>query len=150
MPGTTQDSAFIGERGIVDAFTCIIGSLKSAKFTGNTRRIHTTVARLSGYYPVIESLRFTRDDIYPFSRELEDALAVLQRSRLVRMENPDYDTYVVTPAGKVMATRLLDSYPEDEATQLRELAKAVEIEWAIPEVDDIEDGGASLGEAAEV
>ena len=144
MLAAKPDTALIGDRGTGDAIACIIGSLESRKFTGETRKIHTTLARLHGYYPVIESLHFTEGDVYPFSRSLEDALTVMQRSRLVRMENPDYDAYVVTAAGKAMANRILDVYPEEESSQLRELAKIVDIELAIPD-DDLAATGDGLG-----
>lgn len=118
-----------------DVLAAILGSLGSDKFTGDPEKIHTTLSRAKRHYPILNIFSFSSGDVYPFSRELEDALSILQRSRMIRMQNPDYDTYVVTHNGRRVAREYLSHFGETEQKQIKELAEIFEFECGIPDVE---------------
>jgi hypothetical protein len=111
-----------------DVLAAILGSLKVDKFEGDPEKIHTTFARTQRHYPLLRLFNFTVGDVYPFSRDLEDALSVLQRSRMIRMQNPDYDTYVVTRAGRTVSEALLMTFTESDQQEIKELSEIFEAE----------------------
>jgi hypothetical protein len=114
-----------------DVLAAILASLHVNKFTGDTEKIHTTLARAKRHYPILNSFTFSSGDVYPFSRQLEDALSILQRSRMIRMENPDYDTYVLTPNGRIVGTEYTSVFDEAGQKQIKELAEIFEFECGI-------------------
>ena len=118
-----------------DVLAAILGSLSGSKFTGNPEAIHTTLARAKRHYPVLSVFSFSSGDVYPFSRDLENALSILQRSRLIRMQNPDYDTFVVTRNGRRVADEYLSRFSEAEVKQIKELAEIFETECGLPDTD---------------
>src|SRR5439155_8890025 len=102
-----------------DVLAAILASLHVNKFTGDQEKIHTTLARAKRHYPILNAFSFSSGDVYPFSRQLEDALSILQRSRMIRMENPDYDTYVLTPNGKFVGTEYVSVFEKAEQKQIK-------------------------------
>lgn len=106
-----------------DILAAILGLLSVNKFTGDQEKIHTTLARVKRHYPILNAFNFTVGDVYPFSREVEDALSILQRSRMISMENPEYSTFVITPSGRKVAGSVLGEFDQDEQRQLSELAE---------------------------
>ncbi|HXY79355.1 MAG TPA: hypothetical protein VEI08_01835 [Candidatus Bathyarchaeia archaeon] len=106
-----------------DVLAGILAHLGVDKFTGDSEVIHTILARAKRHYSVLNVYNFTSGNLYPFSRELEEALSILQRSRMIRMENPDYDTYVIPPTGKRLAEQIFAMFAADDQRQLRELAE---------------------------
>jgi hypothetical protein len=129
-------TTFLAEERIApDILAALLGQLQVKKFVGDPEKLHTCLARASRHYSILNTFRFTVGDVYPFSRDLEDALSILQRSRMIRMENPDYDTYVVTENGKTIGNRLLESFGEEEKQQLKELEEYFRLECGKEEIE---------------
>ena len=111
----------------------IVAYLKSTRFSGSTETIHTNIARLRAYYPLLRRFSFSRHDAFPYSRRLEQALSVLQRSRKSGMENPDFDTYIVSDEAKsYFQVEVLPRFTEAEREQLKEIAEVFEAECPPP------------------
>jgi hypothetical protein len=119
-----------------DVLAAVLASLSVEKFSGDPEKIHSTIARAKRHYPILGVFNFSSGDVYPFSRELEDALSILQRSRLIRMQNPDFDTYLVTPSGKRVGEEYLLCFSDIEKKQIEELAEIFEFECGIREIDE--------------
>jgi hypothetical protein len=121
--GVNMANTAVQEHVASDILAAILGRLSVDKFTGDQERIHTTLARIKRHYPILGAFNFTVGDVYPFSREVEDALSILQRSKMISMENPEYSTFVITPSGRKVAASVLEEFDQDERRQLTELAE---------------------------
>jgi hypothetical protein len=116
-----------------DIVAAVLGLLGCEDFTGNTERIHSTIASLREQHPILREFAFSTNDIFPFSRELENSLALLQRSRLLRMENPDFSLFVVKQgAREYIKTEILPRFRPDELLELREIARKFEEACGLP------------------
>jgi hypothetical protein len=116
-----------------DIVAAILGLLGCENFTGNTERIHTTLAALREQHPILRAFAYSTNDIFPFSRELENSLALLQRSRLLRMENPDFSLFVVKKGAKeYIKTQVLPRFQLDELLEVREIARKFEEACGLP------------------
>lgn len=139
MTGTSLQDTVVAS----DVLAVILGSLSGTKFSGDPEKIHTTLARAKRHYPILNVFSFSSGDVYPFSRDLENALSILQRSRMIRMQNPDYDTFVVTHNGRRVASEYLSRFDQRDQQQLQELAEIFEFECGIA---DDEQSHSSAGE----
>jgi hypothetical protein len=128
-------SFVVDEHVAADVLAALLGQLQVKKFVGDPERLHTCLARASRHYSILNPFRFTVGDVYPFSRDLEDALSILQRSRMIRMENPDYDTYVITANGENIGRHLLESFGDEEKQQLKELEEYFRLECGKEEIE---------------
>lgn len=112
-----------------DILAGILCFLKGSRFSGDPEKIHSTIARLQRHYSILDAFTFTRGDVYPFSRLLEDSLSILQRSRVIGMENPDYDTYRVEEESKqFVAENVLAHFSDEQRQQLQEITEVFESE----------------------
>lgn len=112
-----------------DILAGVLSYLDIDKFSGNPERLHQTFARMRGLYPILRPFTFTSRDNYPFSRLLEDSFSILQRSRLIRMENPSYDTYLITDSARsFVQDHIIPLFGPDEQQQLKELASIFAVE----------------------
>lgn len=112
-----------------DILAGILCFLKGSRFSGDPEKIHSTIARLQRHYSILDAFTFTRGDVYPFSRLLEDSLSILQRSRVIGMENPDYDTYCVKEESKqFIGENVLGNFFAEQREQLQEIAEIFEAE----------------------
>ena len=110
-----------------DIIAAILGLLGCENFVGDTEKIHSTLESLRQEHAILREFAFSTNDIFPFSRELENSLAVLQRSRLLRMENPDFSIYVVKQDSKdYVKKEILPRFTSDELLELRELSRIFE------------------------
>lgn len=143
MPGTTLQNTIVAS----DVLAVILGSLSGSKFSGDPEKIHTTLARARRHYPLLNVFSFSSGDVYPFSRDLENALSILQRSRMIRMQNPDYDTFVITHNGRRVANEYLSRFDQHEQQQLKEIAEIFEFECGIADDEPSNKGNAELTSA---
>lgn len=110
-----------------DIIAAILGLLGCENFTGKTEKIQTTIATLRKHHPILQEFAFSTNGVYPFSRELENSLSVLQCSRLLRMENPDFNVYVVKHTAKeYIRSNVLPRFKPDELLELHEIARKFE------------------------
>ncbi len=110
---------------IVAAIIALVPEEEGDKFDANTRQIHETFRELRERYTILrDRLNFSQGDIFPFSRQLEEAFATLELSRIIGMENPDYTRYLIKQEGRRFVTeRLLPLFSDDEKQQLRSMAE---------------------------
>jgi len=118
-----------------DVLSVILGSLSVEKFSGDPEKIHSTLALVKRHYPILDVFSFTSGDVYPFSRDLEDSLNILQRSGMISMANPDYDTFIVNTNGRKIGSQLASTlFNESEQKQLREISHIFQEECGIVEL----------------
>lgn len=93
-------------------------------FTGNPEQIHKTIYKLRKQFEILKVFPFSKYDVYPFSRELEKVLFSLQRARIIGMENPDFERFVIKENGKkYIQERILKRFTNDEKIMLGEIGK---------------------------
>lgn len=93
-------------------------------FTGDTAKIHKTFHAMRTDFPLLQrTMVFSDREVFPFSRELEEALLKLELSRIIGMENPDYDRYIVKSAGREFVEKyIVPLFSEEELRQIQEMA----------------------------
>lgn len=108
-----------------DVLAVMLAETNTEAFTGDTARIHETFYELSQEFPLLKPLmNFTNLYAYPYSRQLDEGLVRLETSRLIGMENPDYNRYVIKSATINLAkNHLAGIFKEDELQQIRKMAK---------------------------
>ncbi|MEW6409671.1 MAG: hypothetical protein AB1488_06105 [Nitrospirota bacterium] len=93
-------------------------------FTGNPEQIHKTIYNLRKQFAILKVFPFSKYDVYPFSRELEKVLFSLQRARIIGMENPDFERFVIKENGKkYIKEKILKRFTKDEKVMLRGIGK---------------------------
>lgn len=97
---------------------------KTAYLKGDPRIIHETIFRLREKYPLLQDLAFSKEDVYPFSHQLERILSRLQVARILGMESPDFKRYVVRgKAKKIIHERIHTRFNIDQIFELKNIAK---------------------------
>jgi len=95
-----------------------------SSFTGKPLDIHRFIYDERRKYTILNSFSFSQDDIHPFSRVLERVLSRLELSRIIGMENPDFDRFIIKPAGiDIIKNDVLPLFAEDEIEQLTGIAE---------------------------
>ena len=81
-----------------DVIGGMLSFVKAGSFNGDPKLIHETIFDLKKRYPeLLEDFAFSdpEHDVYPLSPLLERVLSRLQLSRIIRMENPDFEVYIL-------------------------------------------------------
>jgi len=109
---------------VVAAIIALVPQDRGDKFDANTKQLHETFRDLRDRYTILAGqLNFSEEDVFPFSRQLEEALATLELSRIIGMENPDYTSYLIKDEGRqFVKDRLLPLFAPEEKQQLEEMA----------------------------
>ena len=110
-----------------DVIAAMLSFVKAGSFKGDPKLIHETIFDLKKRYPeLLEDFAFSdpEHDVYPLSPLLERVLSRLQLSRIIRMENPDFETYIFkVRARNYTRKNILSRFDNDEKLQLEEMAK---------------------------
>lgn len=114
-----------GEYVADDVVGAVLSEAGVELFTGDTPTIHRTFFDLRDKFPILSKvLIFSTKHIHPFSRQLEDALGNLELARVIGMENPDYDTYIIKSAGQeFIRAHILPLFDKNDRDQISEIAK---------------------------
>ena len=93
-------------------------------FRGDLKLIHETVFELRKDSNLLKSFPFSQNDVYPFSRQLEDALFSLERSRIIGMENPDFEMFIIKEKGKTyIQEKIIPRFNRGQLDELENLGK---------------------------
>jgi ABC-type cobalt transport system substrate-binding protein len=108
-----------------DSIAYIFALLEEENFSAEDRKIHTAIFHLKEKYPsFFEDLIFSRNDLYPFSKELEKILFRFQQSGILTTMNPAMRFYRFPLQSK---KRVLDylskKFTEKEKQELLEISK---------------------------
>lgn len=107
-----------------DVIAGMLAYVNASNFTGHPKCIHETVYKLRKRFPVFKAFAFSTNDIYPFSRKLEKVLFTLQRARIIGMENPDFEKFVIKENGKKYINDVvLKKFTPTEQKELRKAGK---------------------------
>jgi len=111
-----------------DVVAGILSFLTVEKIPLDTKRIHTAMHEVKQEHPdMLESFRFSRGDLYPFSRLLEKTLFRLQNSSLISTTNPDFKNCIVSRESKEFIRRnILPLFSRNEQQQLQEMGRSFE------------------------
>jgi hypothetical protein len=91
-------------------------------FTGDLKLIHETIFKMRNRSKLLRHFPFSENDVYPFSRQLEDVLFSLERSRIIGMENPDFEKFKIKQKGKdYIKEKILPRFGDKERTELESL-----------------------------
>jgi hypothetical protein len=113
-----------------DVIAGMLSFVNGERFSGNPKTIHEAILELKGKYgDLLQDFVFTdaKHDVFPVSPLLEDVFARLQLSRIIRMENPDFEIYILTQRAKDYATaKIVTRFDKRERQQLKEMAESFE------------------------
>jgi hypothetical protein len=119
----------IAERRYVadDIIAALFLLSKKKFFTIDMRKIQEAVYTLKEKYPdYFEMFGFSKYEIHPFSRELEEALSRLLISRIIRIENTDYKRYMLGKHAKDMESTILEKFLYPAGLSREKLEKMAE------------------------
>lgn len=94
-------------------------------FSGDARLIHAPLAELKRKgNPLLQKFPFSENDIFPFSRVLEDVLTRLQISRIIGMENPDFERYEIKTAAQDYVEReIISRFDDSEKEEIKKIGE---------------------------
>lgn len=97
-------------------------------FRGDPKLIHETISNLRKQFPkLLKEFAFSQGDVHPLSPVLEGVLSRLQLSRIIKMENPDFETFIIKEAAKDYVRReILVRFDDEDKSHLEEMAKEFE------------------------
>lgn len=76
--------------------------------------------------PLLQRFSFSQTGVQPMSRSFDDALSVLKLTRLLRMENTDYERYIIDPeAQNYIRSEILPKFSDTEQSSLAAAAAIV-------------------------
>ena len=102
----------------------ILSRVKRYRFTGDAKRIHETFHELKKSFPeLLGMFGFASGPAHIFSRALERSLARLQLSRIIGMENPDFETYLIKNAAKSYLSEVFMRFGPTEQEVLEKMAR---------------------------
>ena len=108
----------------IDIVAGMLSYVSNEKFTGNPKQIHETIYKLRRRFKILKAFPFSKYDVYPFSRELEKVLFSLQRARIIGMENPDFEKFVIKKQGREYITQnILKRFTNEEKKTLKKIGK---------------------------
>ena len=90
-------------------------------------RLHRAILVARDHSPLLKKyFGFTTNGVNPMSRSFDAALGVLKLSRIVRMENTDYDRYIIDANARTyVASEILPQLTENDRRELRQAAAIV-------------------------
>ncbi len=114
------------ERVADDVIAAMLSFIKAESFSGDPKVIHNAIFHLrEDYADLLQEFVFTDPDhdVYPMSPLLERVFSRLQLSRIIRMENPDFEVYILKErARKYAQENILTRFSHEEAERLEEMA----------------------------
>jgi hypothetical protein len=94
--------------------------------TANPQKLHNSILLAQRVCPLLDIFQFSPRGVTPMSRSLDEALAILKLSRIVRMENTDYERYIIDDEARTyVETRVLPLFTPEERKSLASAAAIV-------------------------
>ena len=92
------------------------------------KKIHTALFKLQKEYPdLFGEFIFSRGDLYPFSKELEEILFRLQQSGVLGTINPGFEKYILpNKSKKVILESLSEKLSKEEKEKLEQMTNKFE------------------------
>jgi hypothetical protein len=110
-----------------DVIAAMISFVETPSFSGDPMLLHSIIFNLKkDHRDLLDEFAFSdpAHDISPLSPLLERVLARLQLARIIRMENPDFEVYILKEKARAfIRENILDRFTEDEQKELKEMAK---------------------------
>lgn len=113
-----------------EILAAVIGLTGTETIPADAERLQRAVYVARDMSPLLRVFVFSEYGAYPYSRILDDALARLKLSRVVRMENTDYKNFLLSEeARKWISNEILSSFDDAERDSLRKVATVVGDAW---------------------
>ena len=98
---------------------------ESETFQSDENILHSAFYELKEEFPdFFEEFIFTRGDIYPFSKELENIFFRLQQSGILEIMNPSYEKFIFKQSSKkIVLEHISDRFNEAEKIRLEEMGR---------------------------
>jgi hypothetical protein len=89
-------------------------------------RLHRALLVAQTTCPLLNEFGFSAGGVNPISRGFDEALGILKLSRIVRMENTDYERYYIdNDAKQYVKSEILPRFSEDERASLTSAAAII-------------------------
>jgi hypothetical protein len=110
-----------------DVAASVIYYADSKFLTADPRKLHRAIQLAQEVCPLLrKTFQFSSRGVGPVSRSFDQALAVLKLSRIVRMENTDYERYIIDEEARTyVKDRVLPLFSPEEKRSLASAAKIV-------------------------
>jgi hypothetical protein len=115
-------------RSTDDVVAYLLALLKKETIPTDDETIHTAFYKLKKEYPdFFKDFIFTRGDLFPFSKDLEEILFRFQQSYLLGTINPTYEKYILKSNSKeIIKEKLSERFTPQEKVQLTEMVGKLE------------------------
>ena len=101
-------------------------------------RLHRAVLVAREVCPLLAQFGFSKTAVNPMSRAFDEALGILKLSRIVRMENTDYERYIIDDQSRrYIESEILSRLTEDERDGLERAAAIVREACASQEPESV-------------
>jgi hypothetical protein len=112
-----------GVRSASDVVAALIFLTSEKYLLADPHRIHRAMNVAREQCPLLERFSFSLSGPERMSRSLDDALALLKLSRVLRMENTEYERYIIDEqARRYIETAVLPKFSEQEQRSLANAA----------------------------
>lgn len=104
-----------------DVLAALIALTGEQYLDSDPHRFHAAVQLAQPICPPLGRFVFLEQGPHPISRALDEALGILKLARIIRMENTDYERYIVDPAAtEYIMTVVVPRFDEEQIAQLRQ------------------------------
>jgi len=89
-------------------------------------KLHNAVFVAKKVCPLLDTFQFSARGVSPISRSFDEALGIVKLSRIIRMENTDYERYIIdNEARQYVASEVLPRFTSDEKESLARAAAII-------------------------
>lgn len=97
-------------------------------------KLHRALLVARDVTPMLQQFGFSRSGVHPMSRAFDEALGSLKLSRVVRMENTDYERYQIDDdAREYIQRKILPRFTKEQLEDLERAARIVRELCGAPE-----------------
>jgi len=116
-----------GAKSPQDVLAGVLSFVEADHLDANTEKIHETFASLKGQFPdILDNFIFSNNDIFPYSRELDEAMGYLSVARIIGHENPDYQLMIIKKDARPYLKRLVNRvFNQEEKESLKKIASVL-------------------------
>src|SRR5687768_11756944 len=101
---------------IVAALVCLVGR---PLLSADSHRLQSALRVARDICPLLQQFSFSQAGVHPISRSFDDALSILKLTRILRMENTDYERYIIDPdAQRYIRSEILPKFSATERSSL--------------------------------
>jgi hypothetical protein len=94
--------------------------------SADSHRLQSALRVARDVCPLLQQFSFSQTGVHPISRSFDDALSLLKLTRVLRMENTDYERYIIDPEAKAyIRSEILPKFSAADQSSLEAAAAVV-------------------------